>query len=260
MKVMNLLKKKDPNIYKDFVSFSIETKKNNEEEGYVSTIYLKENDNYAIKNPDDLIAEHLYIYLSEVSVIKKLYEGDKEYQLKDIPSLEEIKRKVKNLDTFYLESEDEEIQFLYDGTEYAFKTIYKSNNSIEIGSYETTCIHKDNIRCFLTENFQLPGDSLIRFYEKPYNDIDEAIAAIPNMQLRDENSTFEFIILNIKDAQLMSWYHHNLKVIELEKELTEDEKMHCFSPIVKENIENLQIYLEEKKKQNEEEKEEEKEN
>ena len=89
----------------------------------------------------------------------------------------------------------------------------------------------------------------IRFYEEPYTNIEEAVEAIKNFKLKEAGSSFEFIILDIKEAQLMSWYHHNRKVIELEKGLTEEEKNHCFSPWVKEHMDNLQTYLKEKEKE-----------
>lgn len=195
------------------------------------TEYLKDTDgSYDIKSdPDEIIATNLYDMISqmkETSTEKGVVVS--ETYLKSYPaSADEIFKLIKKGEVFGYESEPDKefgvskIYVSYDPAKKELSYGYCYGQISYSGTFVEDEIADEDVRYFVCENILAPNKgipSVLRFYEEPYTDLNEALTALDNLELKNYNSRKELIIQS-EDKSNPKWLQANRLCNQVKEEL-----------------------------------------
>lgn len=189
--------------------------------------FLKENNQYDIKNEDLAIATHLFDLMSGLKESTSQHGkiiSEVKLCLQQFTSVEAVLKAIQNNEKISLYSPKDEdgyccIDFFYNPepktVSYSFAYGQVSYN----GRYLSVDIPDEDVVYIVTENFLAPTKgipSVSRFYHEPYNIQEEAEKALQEIKLHDNyRSKKELIILNKNNLLDNEWFALNMKAIEL---------------------------------------------
>ncbi len=197
-------------------------------DSYEITKQLEEDLSYSIKNPDMVIAKHLYSMITEMQS-STIEEGEKirEVKLQDIPSFDDVLKAVINGEKITLTSPEEqdcygtacELGFDYLPEDKSVSFYYAYGQVDYHGSYVETEIPDDKVQYLVVENFLAPTKgvpSVQRMYHAPYLIEEEGRKALKELVLHEEyDSCAEILVSNKESDEEDEWYKRNMQLVEL---------------------------------------------
>lgn len=188
--------------------------------------YLKENDSYAISDPDRTVAKHVYNELTNMHAENDFGEN---ITLSGVPSFDEIHSCIKNNMPFQFTSEysengipeltaswNPETRKLTKDYMCGCITYWLTYGSREIDSENVVYIP---IESFLAYRTGIP--CVDRFYQEPFTDLTAAEKAMADMQPHTEHHYKITKSLGIYDKNELTndrWYKINMAIIRLLKD------------------------------------------
>lgn len=147
---------------------------------------------------------------------------------------------IENEQVFFPEQYHDEYEMMGEIQGYDFEKSYYFGQA---SSYMTYCVEdipKEQV-CYLPEEqfyAYYKGVSLIqRFFHEPFRELQEAETYLASMKKHAPNSKCVLLVHNFSYLEQTTWYHSNLKALQLMQSVSCEE---IFVPEVRRHIERLQ--------------------
>ena len=212
--------------------------------------FLKENGKYEITDIDAAIAKEVHKELCNMTVSTEYKDRTETLSLANVPSLETVTEYIRNNQEFTVTSDDDkecpELEASWNPEKKKLYQYYMHGQISYDLSFDIYSINADDVIYIVSENFLAPMkgvDTVQRFYQKPFTNIEDAKKALKAMQVREDYSVNgvvkELLIFDKNKISSTDWYKCNMQVIDIMEAHPELDNEENFMILVQPHIDVL---------------------